>query len=336
MIDLEEYPAIISFTIAQEKVVFTKASNQIPKRYKGDYLKDVNVTFADGSFGSFFHQQIVDKHWAIDLINVTINEPITLYTMADKPMVTICCMLKGNITSELIGHGPISLQNNRYTFYYIPQQNKNSLTLDKGENEILYFSLSNNFVSEIVDQHPRFLELFHHQTQKSKLGIALPIFKISIEERKILDAIKKCILTGTAKHIYLHARILDLLVCYFSSLEISETNWDQTQNQHTRLLESQKYIQENYFLPLKIGTLSKQAGINLRTYEKTFKEIFTIGPREYIEQVRGQKAAELLKTTNLPVTSIGHQVGFTGSNYFSFVFHKIHGCSPREYRKKWM
>jgi AraC-like DNA-binding protein len=245
-------------------------------------------------------------------------------------------MLQGNINFDLGEFAKASLQKNRYAFYYIPPLNKDSVTFEVGENQVLYFSLSNEFVATLVNQHPHFLELFTYQKNKSKIGISLPVFKIGIEERKILDAVKKCSLKGTARQIYLHARIFDLLNCYFASLEISETNQEQTHDQHTRLLESQKYIQENYFLPLKIEALSKQAGINLRTYERAFREISTVAPREYIEQIRGRKAAELLKTTNIPVTSIGHQVGFTGRNYFSFVFHKIYGCPPREYRKKWM
>jgi AraC-like DNA-binding protein len=210
------------------------------------------------------------------------------------------------------------------------------LEFEAGESQLLYFSLSNEMVSTISDQHPRFLELFNSQKNFSGAGVALPIFKIGIEERKILNAVKRCTLKGIAKQIFLHARIFDLLGCYFNSLETAETSRDQTHDQHTRMLESQLYIQMNYFLPLKISMLARRAGINLRTYERSFKEIFTTGPREYIEQVRGKKAAELLRTTNIPVTSIGHQVGFTGPNYFSTVFRKIYGCSPREYRKKWM
>jgi AraC-like DNA-binding protein len=336
MFNSEENPAIIRFTIASETQVPAKISNEIPKRYKGDHLKEADVTYVSGAFGSFFHQQVIDRSWVIDLINLSTNKPITLRSIAQRPMVTICSLLKGSTSSKLKGYGDIFLQRNRYTFYYIPPQHENALAFDAGESQMLYFSFSNDFVSKISAQHPRFLELFNSQKDYSEAGIALPIFKIGIEERKILDAVKRCTLKGIAKHVYLHARILDLLVRYFASLDTAETNQNQTYDQHNRLLESQKYIQENYFLPLKIETLSRRAGINLRTYERAFKEIFTTGPREYIEQVRGRKAAELLKTTTIPVTSIGHQVGFTGRNYFSTVFRKIYGCSPREYRKKWV
>lgn len=45
-----------------------------------------------------------------------------------------------------------------------------------------------------------------------------------------------------------------------------------------------------------------------------------------------EKAKKLLKSTELPTSEIAAQVGYKDPHYFSFVFKKTQGCSPREYR----
>ena len=53
---------------------------------------------------------------------------------------------------------------------------------------------------------------------------------------------------------------------------------------------------------------------------------------EYITAKRMEKAKKLLKNTNKSAGDIAQEVGYKDSHYFSFVFKKTQGCSPREYR----
>ena len=42
----------------------------------------------------------------------------------------------------------------------------------------------------------------------------------------------------------------------------------------------------------------------------------------------------MIRTTAMQISEIAASVGFYDYNYFSKVFHRKFGCSPREYRKK--
>jgi two-component system response regulator YesN len=54
--------------------------------------------------------------------------------------------------------------------------------------------------------------------------------------------------------------------------------------------------------------------------------------KEYLTEIRIKKAKELLRMTNLRSTEISYQVGYSDPHYFSHVFGKYTGFSPREFR----
>ena len=53
---------------------------------------------------------------------------------------------------------------------------------------------------------------------------------------------------------------------------------------------------------------------------------------EYVTKKRMEKAKQLLRQTERPSGDIAAEVGFKDPHYFSFVFKKTQGCTPREYR----
>ena len=56
--------------------------------------------------------------------------------------------------------------------------------------------------------------------------------------------------------------------------------------------------------------------------------------RDYVEQQRIKKAINLLQTTNLTLTQIAFECGFSSQSYFSYVFKRRMKKSPREYIKE--
>lgn len=55
---------------------------------------------------------------------------------------------------------------------------------------------------------------------------------------------------------------------------------------------------------------------------------------EYLTELRLEKARELLMCTELRSSEIGYQVGYKDSHYFSYIFKKVCGCTPKEYRQR--
>ena len=64
-----------------------------------------------------------------------------------------------------------------------------------------------------------------------------------------------------------------------------------------------------------------------------FKAETSMRPLEYIAKRRISQAKSLLLNTDSDIGDIGKQVGYEDRNYFSIVFKKLEGVSPREYRR---
>jgi len=66
---------------------------------------------------------------------------------------------------------------------------------------------------------------------------------------------------------------------------------------------------------------------------RVFHRELGISPWEYLNRYRVHRAKELLRTTNESVKEIASEVGFKDPAYFSRVFRKLTGLSPRSYRQ---
>lgn len=80
--------------------------------------------------------------------------------------------------------------------------------------------------------------------------------------------------------------------------------------------------------------IADQFGISVYALSRLFRDNMDIGFKEYLISKRIERAAFLLKTTNLSVIRISEETGFSSSNYFSRLFHQATGISPGQYRTK--
>ncbi|NOU93200.1 helix-turn-helix domain-containing protein [Paenibacillus sp. LMG 31456] len=78
---------------------------------------------------------------------------------------------------------------------------------------------------------------------------------------------------------------------------------------------------------------------DLRISRGYFFELFKLAtglpPTQYVIQFRINRAKDDLRFTDLSVTEIADKHGFTSIHYFSKLFRKLNGRSPREYREEY-
>jgi AraC-like DNA-binding protein len=84
---------------------------------------------------------------------------------------------------------------------------------------------------------------------------------------------------------------------------------------------------------LGVDDLCEELSISRTQLFRKAKALTGESPVRLIQQMRLRKAKELLRTTELNVSEIAYEVGFTDPAYFSRAFNKEFGMSPSAIRK---
>ncbi|NWL90320.1 DNA-binding response regulator [Paenibacillus sp. 79R4] len=93
-------------------------------------------------------------------------------------------------------------------------------------------------------------------------------------------------------------------------------------------------IQQKYYEPLTISSLSGQVYLSPNYLRSIFKEKTGVTIHEYLTGIRLEKAKEMLNDPSLKVQDIAMKVGYESTSYFISLFLKSQGVTPNEYRKK--
>ncbi len=84
--------------------------------------------------------------------------------------------------------------------------------------------------------------------------------------------------------------------------------------------------------PINMEDLVAEFPISYSKFRKSFKRLTGKSPNQYHLDLRLDKAQELLRTTRLSITEVGYQTGFDSPFYFSRLFKKKFGLSPKNLR----
>lgn len=95
-----------------------------------------------------------------------------------------------------------------------------------------------------------------------------------------------------------------------------------------------KYVMEHYKEKITLDTLSSMAYTDKFYFIRQFHALTGFTPKEYQNELRLNEALSLLKNTDLSVTAIANEVGFSDSRGLIALIKSRKGCSPSQLRKK--
>lgn len=97
--------------------------------------------------------------------------------------------------------------------------------------------------------------------------------------------------------------------------------------------KAQVWMQEDLEEPLTIQEIAHKLGMSYSLFRKSFKDYAGLSPAKYLQDIRLQRARELLRTTDLSVKEIAYRLHFETPDYFSAQFRKKVGVSPSQFRE---
>ncbi len=98
---------------------------------------------------------------------------------------------------------------------------------------------------------------------------------------------------------------------------------------------AEKYVAENFCDPnISLISVAKYVGLSSAHFSTVFSQTVGRSFINYLTALRIERAKELLSTTNMKLSNIAMDIGYNEPNYFSHVFRKLEGITPKEYRTR--
>jgi YesN/AraC family two-component response regulator len=164
---------------------------------------------------------------------------------------------------------------------------------------------------------------------------------IHVKEETIATLLWKSLLQQATKTDYvffeetlssLGNSLIQSLLEMFTSFPHNETQENLPDHYSSLLNEVKLHIRDNLFGPLKLSDVAKHFHISGRHLSRMFVQELGVNFSDFVQNERIQRAATLLKTTNLSIKDVAQESGFSTVHYFTSVFTSIMGKSPGRFR----
>lgn len=101
--------------------------------------------------------------------------------------------------------------------------------------------------------------------------------------------------------------------------------------EYDRIKKILSYIEENYQNKITLNDIAGHIHLCESECTRLFKRHMNTTLFAFLQEYRIERSLEFLQDDQ-PVSAVAYKAGFSDPNYYSKVFAKIKGCSPREYR----
>lgn len=216
-------------------------------------------------------------------------------------------------------------------------------------------TLSTGVTNMAADILPKYLPCTVTGSNLSHFCALFPLQRLEKMEELLEDVLKK---TGQILFNYFSTRlhwavgqpvqnVLEIRKSHLSALSVltqvsneQQVMFYQTQATTTldhraqTVVEIQDYISSHLEKSLSLNDVAAVFNFSPNYLSQLFSRNGASGFVEFVTETRIKSAKELMATTNLRVYEISDRVGFESSSYFSKVFKKLEGVSPREYMQK--
>jgi AraC-like DNA-binding protein len=102
---------------------------------------------------------------------------------------------------------------------------------------------------------------------------------------------------------------------------------------YRRLCRARDFMQAYRDRPVELAEVARAACLSPYHFHRLFRETFHETPHQYLTRIRLERAAHLLSRSELPVTEICLECGFTSLGSFSSLFRRHFGNGPRAFQQ---
>ena len=159
-----------------------------------------------------------------------------------------------------------------------------------------------------------------------------PFIQVGLNEdiQRLLHQLLDCVKASNGGYHQVISGITLQILGLIHSISLSE---DAGKDPTSRAIAKAKFrMRETMENPVEIERLLDEIPMSYSKFRQDFKKVTGLAPNQYYLDIRLNKAKELLASTSLNMNEIASHTGFESIFYFSRLFKKKTGISPKVYR----
>ncbi len=159
-------------------------------------------------------------------------------------------------------------------------------------------------------------------------------YKITIGINKhvkdLFDGIFKCALSKRMQDkLKVSSGIIDLVSFYLDNCNYSQ-HVVELKDEIDKAIE---FIKDNFRQNVSLSQIASHANLSPNYFVRKFKERTGYAPLQFLCIMKMERAKYLIEQTQDPISSIMEELGFYDASYFSKLFKKYCGYSPKKFRE---
>lgn len=200
----------------------------------------------------------------------------------------------------------------------------------QGMDNVLEFIIFDTGIISNVYESPCFMSSFVKKDELIRIGVYEKVDKLFENVSKELEFREKYY------QDVVKAQIREVWYLLKRSLPRGNVNKPSLTRRMEQLGDFQRllsYMESNFAEDIALADAAEMVGFSESHFSKTFKKMTGINFVTYLNMLRVEKAAELLKNSSLKVTDIALTCGFDNVRTFNRVFKDVTGTTPSAFSK---
>ncbi len=167
----------------------------------------------------------------------------------------------------------------------------------------------------------------------------VPIYRFDLKEQEVINNFLNEIFTiskskNPINTLLIHNKFTEYLCTLYKYSKNNIYEPESTNTTTSKIYAVASYIHNHFSEDLSLDMLAQEFFLSAYYLSHLFKKVTGFTLINYIQMTRTKNAQQLLLYTDIKITEIAEQCGFTSFSQFNRVFNKFCKMSPRNYRQQ--
>lgn len=243
------------------------------------------------------------------------------------PELVLHCDLRGGFgVNADLGSGRFSARTRPGDFFLAAANFANAISVDS-DHQVRSIAFPINYWSRMFDDAPNLAPGFDFRSLHRGAFSSSAIWSAQRQLWRLCDE------EGMASRLLAQSAGCEILaeLCRMSGSPLATARGGLAPSSKRRILE---LMRARLAEDVSLDELAAEARLSPYHFARMFKKSVGMPPRVYLTRLRLERACELLEGTDLPVTEIAFEVGYSSNQVLARVFQKHRRISPSDYRRK--